>query len=181
MGSQHWVTGCCTVVKMRVFLLLLGILPALNAFCLRNSCSKYWEKAQKDIKITNACAVIFYESCCKDSEPLFVIQRKDQGKLCGLTGFGCKGPNLKDDVESLLVLPGCKLEVWDKGGGLEDAVKAEKKGFNEGDYKDQKDRYERNKLVFTAKRGGQPHWVEEIDDDFDDMNEDIESYRCTCN
>merc|ERR1712080_441041 len=157
MGSQHWVTGCCTVVKMRVFLLLLGILPALNAFCLRNSCSKYWEKAQKDIKITNACAVIFDESCCKDSELLFVIQRKDQGKLCGLTGFGCKGPNLEDDV------------------------KAEKKGFNEGDYKDQKDRYERNKLVFTAKRGGQPHWVEEIDDDFDDMNEDIESYRCTCN
>ena len=40
-------------------------------------------------------------------------------------------------------------------------------------------RYEKNKLVFTATRT--PNWVEELDDDFDDMNEDIESYRCTCN
>ena len=40
-------------------------------------------------------------------------------------------------------------------------------------------RYNRNKLVFTAK--GKPHWVEELNDDFDDMDEDIESYRCTCN
>ena len=39
-------------------------------------------------------------------------------------------------------------------------------------------RYEKNKLVFTATRT--PNWVEELDDDFDDMNEDIESYRCTC-
>ena len=41
------------------------------------------------------------------------------------------------------------------------------------------DRYNRNKLVFTAR--GKPHWVEELNDDFDDMDEDIESYRCTCN
>ena len=41
------------------------------------------------------------------------------------------------------------------------------------------ERYNRNKLVFTAK--GKPHWVEELNDDFDDMDEDIESYRCTCN
>ena len=41
------------------------------------------------------------------------------------------------------------------------------------------DRYNRNKLVFTAT--GKPHWVEELNDDFDDMDEDIESYRCTCN
>ena len=40
-------------------------------------------------------------------------------------------------------------------------------------------RYNRNKLVFTAV--GKPHWVEELNDDFDDMDEDIESYRCTCN
>ena len=40
-------------------------------------------------------------------------------------------------------------------------------------------RYNRNKLVITAK--GKPHWVEELNDDFDDMDEDIESYRCTCN
>ena len=75
-------------------------------------------------------------------------------------------------------MPGCTLEVWDKGSGLEDAVDEEKKGPNAGNIKDNKDRYDRNKLVFTAT--GTPNWVEELDDDFDDMNEDIESYRCRC-
>ena len=72
-------------------------------------------------------------------------------------------------------MPGCTLEVWDKGSGLEDAKKEEKKSANFGNIRDNKDRYDRNKLVFTAV--GAPNFVEEIDDDFDDMNEDIESYR----
>ena len=75
-------------------------------------------------------------------------------------------------------MPGCTLEVWDKGSGLKDAVDEEKKGPNAGNIKDNKDRYDRNKLVFTAT--GTPNWVEELDDDFDDMDEDIESYRCRC-
>jgi len=40
-------------------------------------------------------------------------------------------------------------------------------------------RYDQNKLIFRADRT-KPHWVEEINDDFDDMDEDIESFRCTC-
>merc|ERR1712223_855648 len=54
-----------------------------------------------------------------------------------------------------------------------------KKGFNDGDYKNMKDLYDQNKLIFRADRT-KPHWVEEINDDFDDMDEDIESFRCTC-
>ena len=74
-------------------------------------------------------------------------------------------------------MPGCTLEVWDKGSGLEDAKKEEKKGANAGNIRDNKDRYKRNKLAVTAF--GSPNWVEEINDDFDDMDEDIESYRCS--
>merc|ERR1711990_1262370 len=72
---------------------------------------------------------------------------------------------LKEDIEALFVMPGCKLEVWDHGSGLEDALKEERKGFNDGDYKNMKDLYDQNKLVFRADRT-KPHWVEEINDDF---------------
>merc|ERR1712080_418285 len=180
MGSRDWGPK---ESSMQTFILLLGILPALDAFCLRNSCEKYWKKAATKLRADRTCAVIFDESCCKDSETHFVIPStsQNQGKLCGKNPLSsCFGPRLKDDVEAVLVMPGCKLEVWDHGSGLEDAVKEERKSFNDGDYKDQEDRYERNKLVFTAQKGGEPHWVEELDDDFDDMDEDIESYRCTC-
>ena len=72
-------------------------------------------------------------------------------------------------------MPGCTLEVWDKRNGLTDAKTQERKSVNAGNYKDSVDRYARNKLVFSAVRDIQI--VEEINDDFDDMNEDIESYR----
>ena len=39
-------------------------------------------------------------------------------------------------------------------------------------------RYDRNKLSITAT--GTPNWIEELEDDFEDMEEDIETYRCTC-
>ena len=39
-------------------------------------------------------------------------------------------------------------------------------------------RYDRNKLAITAT--GSPNWIEELEDDFEDMEEDIETYRCTC-
>ena len=133
-------------------------------------------------------------------------------------------------------MPGCKLEVWDKGDGQEQVLFSRKKdlilgwmeqaltkitlmialsfhipcsrlqrrrkslqmlatsgiirtGAHQTALNKRKllnngkdafdDRYNRNKLVFTAT--GKPHWVEELNDDFDDMDEDIESYRCTCN
>ena len=56
--------------------------------------------------------------------------------------------------------------------------KEEAKGFNAGNYKDNEDRYDKNKLVFTAK--GSPNMIEELNDDFKDMDEDIGSYRCKC-
>ena len=86
---------------------------------------------------------------------------------------------LSDNYQALFVMPGCKLEVWDHGSGLEvtiiltslstisnnhdnhhimimiimvmmiiikitfngvkDAIKEERKGFNQGDYKNMKD------------------------------------------
>ena len=72
-------------------------------------------------------------------------------------------------------MPGCTLEVWDKRSGLEHAKREEKKSYNAGNYKDNEDRYDRNKLAFSAFKNIQI--VEEINDDFDDMDEDIESYR----
>ena len=72
-------------------------------------------------------------------------------------------------------MPGCTLEVWDKGSGLEDAKKEEARSYNAGNYKDSVDRYDRNKLVFSAFKD--IHMIEELNDDFDDMDEDIESYR----
>ena len=77
--------------------------------------------------------------------------------------------------QSLVVMPGCTLEVWDKGSGLQNAKVEESKSYNAGNYKDNVDRYDRNKLVFSALKDVQI--VEEINDDFDDMDEDIESYR----
>ena len=74
---------------------------------------------------------------------------------------------------------GCTLEVWDHDDGLEDQEKEERKSFNEGSLKSAKDTYDKNKLTLSAK--GTPNWINELDDDFDDLNEDIDSYRCTCN
>jgi len=169
---------------MKVLALLLAAVPALNALCLVNSCDSYWKGAQAKLKKDGACAVLFDENCCKASKDHLVVKKGEQGKLCG-TGSSfnplssCKGSGLKDDIEALFIMPGCKLEVWDHGSGLEDAIDEERKGFNQGDYKNMRDLYDQNKLVFNADRT-KPHWVEEINDDFDDMDEDIESFRCTC-
>jgi len=165
-------------------LILVALMPCLQALCFMNKCSRYWSGAGVRLGRQNACAVIFDQNCCKESSGNYVIRKNEQGKLCGLRSglnplSSCKGSGLKDDVESLLVMPGCRLEVWDHGSGLTDAIAEERKGFNQGDYKNMKDMYKRNKLVFNADRS-RPHWVEEINDDFDDMDDDIESFRCTC-
>jgi len=153
------------------------------SLCMIQSCNKWWNGVRNDRKITGACAVMFDENCCKKSKTFHVVQRGEEGKLCGLTSrlnplSSCKGPRLKDDIESFVVMPGCTLEVWDKRSGLADAKKEERKSANAGNYKDNKDRYDKNKLVFKAVQNIQI--VEEINDDFNDMNEDIESYRCRC-
>merc|ERR1711974_414156 len=106
-----------TSTKMKVLALLLAAVPALNALCLINSCDSYWSGAQAKLKKDGACAFLFDENCCKSSKDHLVVKKGEQGKLCG-TGSG-----LKDDIEALFVMPGCKLEVWDHGSGLEDALK----------------------------------------------------------
>merc|ERR1712212_1407999 len=137
-------------VKMSLFpLVVLAIaLPQLNAFCLKQGCDKYFEKVKTDPKVTGACAVLFEENCCKS-----VGTFGDAKKLCGTSktllnaaasviGAGttstCTGPDLKDNVKSLIVMPGCTLEVWDKDsnperkGSLWYAEEEEKKGANAG-------------------------------------------------
>merc|ERR1711971_752304 len=143
--------------------LLAVVLPQLNAFCLKQGCDKYFDKVKADAKVTGACAVLFEENCCKnvgtfgDAKKLFVVPRGGKGKLCGTSktllnaaasviGAGttstCTGPDLKDNVKSLIVMPGCTLEVWDKDsnperkGSLWYAEEEEKKGANAGNLRD---------------------------------------------
>merc|ERR1719435_351407 len=156
------------MMKVAVLVFCLSLVPTSLSLCMIQSCNKWWTGgARTDPKITGACAVMFDENCCKSSKTFHVVQRGEEGKLCGTVSrmnpfSSCVGPRLKDDIESLEVMPGCTLEVWDHGSGLKNA-KAEK----------------RKKLVFSAFQNIQI--VEEINDDFDDMDEDIESYRCRCN
>jgi len=113
------------------FILFAVFLPSIKALCLVQSCDKYWSTAKNDPNVKKACAVLFDENCCKATKPQYVVPKGESGRLCGVSGSlfsgSCKGPKLKDDVESLLVMPGCKLEVWDKGDGQEQAAKEEKK------------------------------------------------------
>merc|ERR1739838_864116 len=186
MGSSSYSSEQTVLNTMKLALLVFcsTLVPTTLSLCLIQGCNKWWNAGAKtNRKITGACAVLFDENCCKSSKTFHVVQKGEEGKLCGtVSSFNplssCNGPRLKDDIESLAIMPGCTLEVWDKGSGLEDAKKEEKKSANFGNIRDNKDRYDRNKLVFTAV--GAPNFVEEIDDDFDDMNEDIESYRCKC-
>ena len=80
-----------------------------------------------------------------------------------------------ETFQSLVVMPGCTLEVWDKDSGLATAKSEEAKSPNAANLQDNKDRYKGNKLVITAT--STPNWVQQIKDDFGKMNEDIGSYR----
>ena len=73
---------------------------------------------------------------------------------------------------------GCTLEVWDESDGFEKQIQAEKDSANEGFVRNAKDLYNKEKLVLSAERDA--NWIEELNDDFNDMNEDISSYRCRC-
>ena len=163
---------------MKLLLLLLAGVPCFQALCVVNQCSSWWSANKNNV--SGVCAVIFDENCCKVGDTNYSIKIGEKGKLCStgssLNPFSsCKGPRLDNDVESFIVMPGCKLEVWDDEDGVEDAEAEERKGFNQGNLKDAKDRYDQEKLVIEARNS--PHWVEEMNDDFDDMNEDISSYR----
>merc|ERR1711863_241178 len=151
--------------RMKLFVVLLALLPYIQSLCLVQQCSSWWSSNKNNV--TGVCAVLFDENCCKGSATFHSIKIGEKGKLCSTSSSinpfsSCKGPDLDNDVESMIVMPGCKLEGWDNEDGLEDA----------------KDRYDQEKLVLEARNS--PHWIEELNDDFDDLNEDISSYRCTC-
>merc|ERR1712029_997464 len=151
--------------KMKYSLvLLLGVFHSTQAVCFINSCSKWWGNAKQNSTITGACAVLFDENCCDTGDTNLVIKKGESGKFCGTFGSlnplsSCKGPRFADD-------------------GLKDQLAAEKVSFNEGSLNSAKDTYNRNKITLSAK--GSPNWINQLSDDFGDMNEDIDSYRCTC-
>merc|ERR1712133_298819 len=156
MGVVHWLhrEKDRYRFRMKALLLVSVFLPALEAICAIQGCDKYWAANKNNREVTGACAVVFDEN-------------------------SCKGPQgLKNDITSLIVMPGCKLEIWDHESGLSNAESAEKKSFNDGNLRDNKDKYKQNKLEFEAQVT--PLWVEDIDDDFDDLDDDVESFRCTC-
>ena len=163
---------------MKVFLVLLGLLPHLQSVCVLNKCSSWWSNNKENV--TGICAVLFEENCCATGQTSFSVTPGQEGKLCGtVSGFNpfssCEGPRLEDDVESFIVMPGCKLEVWDDREGAKNALAEESKGFNQGNLRDAKDRYNQDKLVLEARDS--PNWIEELKNDFDELNKDIGSYR----
>merc|ERR1711962_1807738 len=94
--------------RMKFLPLLLAIVPGLNAgildVCVINSCSSYWSSARNNRTVSNACAVMFDESCCKTGDTHLVVQNGQKGKLCGtvssLNPFSsCKGPRLEDSTK----------------------------------------------------------------------------------
>ena len=79
--------------------------------------------------ITGACAMLFDDNCCDIKDKFFIVPKGGKGQsvrypqtwklviyiftghMCGtLSGLNplstCVGPNISDDVESLVVMPG---------------------------------------------------------------------------
>merc|ERR1712110_158985 len=163
MGSHTQRSVQIRIMMKYTALLLLGILHSCQGLCFINKCSSWWSNAKKNSSITGACAVLFDENCCDTGDTHFVVPRGGQGKMCGsISGrnplSSCKGPRLEDDVDK--------------------QVSAEKQSANEGYIRHAKDLYNKEKLVLRAE--GDANWIEELNDDFNDMNEDISSYRCRC-
>merc|ERR1712146_233295 len=109
----------------------MGGIPSLHSLCVINKCSNWWSANKNNV--TGVCAVLFDENCCDTGSTHYSIKIGEKGKLCStgssLNPFSsCQGPRLDNDVESMIVMPGCKLEVWDDEDGLEDPEDEEKKG-----------------------------------------------------
>merc|ERR1712029_1060697 len=108
-------------VRMRLLLVCisLSLVPSSLSLCMIQGCNKWWNGGAKtNRKITGACAVLFDENCCKSSKTFHVVAKGEEGKLCGVVSnlnplSSCQGPRIKDDIESLVVMPGCTLEVWE--------------------------------------------------------------------
>merc|ERR1711990_382933 len=112
----------------------------------------------RDVGIdANLCAVMYDEEKCLRSGAFKSLLPAEQGKLPILT----RGLR-RNDVESLIVRDRCKLELWDHADDLDLGVPAD--------------------LVIDRM----PWWkvgnkfVDSLDDDYEDMNEAISAFRCTC-
>merc|ERR1712013_325767 len=108
MGNQAPTVGLTEKrsSEMRAFIFLLGVVPSLNALCAIQGCDKWYNTVKNNASVTGACAVMFDENCCKASKTFHVVKKGEEGKLCGtvssLNPFSsCKGPKLKDDIDSL--------------------------------------------------------------------------------
>eukprot|EP00092_Neocalanus_flemingeri_P017312 GFUD01018724.1.p1 GENE.GFUD01018724.1~~GFUD01018724.1.p1 ORF type:complete len:175 (-),score=41.40 GFUD01018724.1:102-626(-) len=116
----------------------------------------------KDVGIDRTlCAVLYDEEMCERSNNYLSILPGAQGVLprINLHTRGLRA----NDAESLIVRDRCKLELWDKRDGLEKGSPPD--------------------LVIDRT----PWWnvlgdkyVDELDDDYEEMNEAISAYRCTC-
>merc|ERR1712080_691557 len=143
-------------IKMRLFLLLASVIPSLQAVCLLHSCSRWISSKSGDRGFQDACAVVFDENCCKDSKDKYMIPKNTEGQFCrsrilGGGPRGCKGTKgIRDDIESLIVRPGCTLGVWKDGSGLTNAKAAEAQGPQQGAAKHDRDMADRKKGRFVA-------------------------------
>merc|ERR1711892_328141 len=155
------------------FFLVLVAVHQLDGACIINSCSKYWENNKNSL--AGKCAVLFEDNCCDDDDELYIITNNEANKLRGIGFSGGVGPfGFQDDTESLVVRPGCTLEVWDSSTGYENA-----EAETPGSAADQSQISNGEKLRFTAP-ASEPILINDLDDDFDDMNNDIDSFSCKC-
>eukprot|EP00091_Calanus_sinicus_P024746 TRINITY_DN9060_c0_g1_i1.p2 TRINITY_DN9060_c0_g1~~TRINITY_DN9060_c0_g1_i1.p2 ORF type:complete len:108 (-),score=33.21 TRINITY_DN9060_c0_g1_i1:343-666(-) len=83
MGSEQSEPVTLTYFIMHSLVLLLAIVPSLNALCAIQGCDKWWSAAKKNASITGACAVMFDENCCKSSKTFHIVKKNEEGKLCG--------------------------------------------------------------------------------------------------
>ena len=108
-------------MKLLLVVFSLAMVPSINSLCAIQGCSKWWNAGAKNnvrslkiikikcsiffqVSITGACAVMFDENCCKASKTFHIVNKGEEGKLCGTVSSlipisSCKGPNLKDDIE----------------------------------------------------------------------------------
>ena len=68
----------------------------------------------------------------------------------------------RNDAESLAVRDRCKLELWDSDTGLKEGTAPNLV-------------IDRTLRTVTGNK-----YVDSLDDDYEEMNEAISSYRCTC-
>lgn len=101
---------------------------------------------------------------------------------------GCKGTRgLKNDIESIIIRPGCTVEVWTDGSGLDDAKAEERKGAQQGSAKHDRDIQQKKKAQFV-NAGSEDVIFEDlgyktqktVGIGYKYLNNNIEAFRCHC-